>query len=278
MSSLEVSRNEFSGVPVFQPEQNPEWQSLIDQCDLRMRTVALVGISAVQAGIDRSADLRERLLSVAETSPLLGDTHKVTSELFGPIYDAGDGWSLTHAAMPDSSILIEQGLYTIALARKLSRILRMREGLGVPVSKEAPVSTDPPDAGTHTHMRISDMFAHPYWNGGRMKGILSDYSIDLIGINVTDIHAISTDSPAAATYVDLQPSFRGNSWWREKGHATGLFITLGVEISDNGLVQARTESGEVRPDGEEETRLVNPYQGFDQLGRYAHYLSAFSPN
>lgn len=268
--------NEFTDVPVFRPDAdavNPDWQQLVDDCHPLLRTVALAGVSAVQEGVRHSDELREPLLDVVlSDAPLLEAGDETSSPMFGPIHTDERGFTRFTHELPAGQMLVVHGLYIANLARRLSRVARVEsKQFAVPVARDEQQQAEPGYVSQSGHRRLYDMYANPYFEGRPLRGILAGHLIKTVDINITDTHATDPSSPAAATTIDMTPRYNSP----DGGGITGLFSTLGVEISGEGLVRAITDNGVEQP-GENGTER-SPYRltSFEDLGRYAEYFARF---
>jgi len=274
-----VSRNEFSGVPVFRPDAgalNQEWQQQIDGCHPLLKTVALAGVSAVQAGIRHSGgELEKRLADMASSVPLLGQGPEVTSAMFGPLCTRENGLTRFTHELPDGPMLALHGLHITAFAQRASRIARVEaKRFSVPVVTDEPRQAGPGRVSMVSERGLYDMFADPYFGGGSLKGIIAPHDIRSMRMRITDMHAVNPRAVTAATTVDMASDYRDVPT-DEGPISTGLFATLGVRVSRTGLVSAVTKSGNQRDTPRQTRRTQHRIAWFKNLGLYAEYFSKF---
>jgi hypothetical protein len=110
--------NSFEDVPLVLPEQT-RWAGTVEMCDPLLRQVAVVGISAVQAGIEQADD--PRIAEFAASQPLFGVDERARTDFLDMLYDDPN----TDRGHQD---LAAAGVRIATAATQVSRLLRSSPG------------------------------------------------------------------------------------------------------------------------------------------------------
>lgn len=248
-----LGADKFTGVPLS-PVETSAWPGVLEVCERLTQRVALVGLSAVQAGIATPGS--RRLGDIARTQPLFDTYGQVNSEL---------AEAVRRVSPPSETSLIINGVRVAAAAVQAARL----------------ISAHPPMPDDYTGRTHDGRFAftatikinEPLHQRAARDLLEAPRRVTAVRVRLVEP---LTGTSTATFYDDTEIHFAAPLMPEdEDGEASSGVATLRTRIDEAGqTVEARVVAGQ--RDGDFVS--ISDSAGFDTLARYTELMAVLLSN